>query len=237
MSNPLMSQKMYSKIWINEENSMTLDWTINKSLFLVSLTILSAIWVWNYSEIFLPYTFLIVIVAFVIGLIIIFYKKSSAYLSPVYAVLEWIAIWVISALYEKDFPWIVIQAVSLTFWVFVIMLLLYKSRIIKATENFKSWVIAATWAIALVYLVSFVWSFSWWFSVPYIHESWVVWIVFSAFVVIIAALNLILDFDNVEKWVELKSPKYMEWYTSFWLLVTLIWLYLEILRLLSKSRK
>lgn len=237
MSNPLMSKWMYSKVWINSNNSMTLDWTINKSFILVWLTILSAILVWSYAELFLAYIFPIIIVAFIIWLVIIFAKKSSPYLSPIYAILEWLAIWVISAFYEKELPGIVIQAVSLTFWVFLIMLYLYKSKIIKATENFKSWVVAATWSIALVYIISLLWSWTWWYNIPFIHESWTVWILFSLFVVWIAALNLILDFDNVEIWVEMKAPKYMEWYSSFSLLVTLIWLYIEILKLLAKSRK
>ena len=232
-----MSEWMYSKVWSEDGDHMTLEWTINKSLFLVWITILSAIWVWNYSEVFLPYILPISLLAFVIALIIIFAKKTSKYLSPIYAIMEWLVIWVISAMYEKELPWIVIQAVSLTFGVFIIMLFLYKSKVIKATENFKSWVVAATGSIALIYIISLFWWLTWWFNIPYIHESWLVWILFSVFVVWIAALNLILDFDNVEIWVKMKAPKYMEWYSSFWLLITLIWLYLEILKLLAKSRR
>lgn len=237
MSNPMMSEKMFSSVWIWTNDYMTIDWTINKTFFLVFLTIVSAVWVWSYSEIFLPFIIPIAILAFFLALIIIYFKKSSVYISPIYAILEWIAIWVISAFYEKELPWIVIQAVSLTFWVFLIMLFLYKTRIIKATENFKSWVVAATWSIALIYFISLIWYFTWWLNLPYIHESGYVWIIFSLFVVWIASLNLILDFDNIEIWVKVKAPKYMEWYCSFWLLVTLIWLYLEILKLLAKSRK
>jgi len=241
MSNPLMSEKMFSKVIkkedIKENDIMTLEWAINKSLFLVFFTIISAIWVWNYSELFLPFIFPIAIIAFVIALVIIFFKKTSVYLSVVYAILEWLVIGVISAMYEKELPWIVIQAVSLTFGVFVIMLWLYKYKIIKATENFKTGVVAATWAIALIYIISLIWNIFGIYHIPYIHENWLVWIWFSIFVVWIAALNLILDFDNIEVWVKLKAPKYMEWYTSFWLLVTLIWLYLEILKLLAKSRR
>lgn len=237
MANPLMSESIFSKIEVSENtDKMTLHWTINKSLFLVSITILTTIWVWNYAELFLTFVMPIALVAFVIWLIIIFVKNTSPFLSPIYAILEWLAIWTISALFEKDFPWIVIQAVSLTFWVFVIMLLAYKSKIIKATENFKTWVIACTWAIASIYLISLIWYLTWTYTVPYIHESWIIWICFSIFAVVIASLNLILDFDNVEIWVSKNLPKYMEWYASFWLLITLIWLYLEILRLLAKSR-
>jgi uncharacterized YccA/Bax inhibitor family protein len=231
-----MNEKMFA--WIPKESEvMTLDGTINKSFLLVGLTILSALWVWSYSVLVLPLMFPIIIIAFVIGLVIIYNKKLAATLSPVYAILEWLALWVVSSFYELQFPWIVIQAIVLTFSVFVIMLSLYKYKIISVTENFKSGIIAATWAIAVVYLISLIWMLTGLFTVPYIHESWHYGIVFSIFVVGIAALNLILDFDNVEKWVKVWAPKYMEWYTSFWLLVTLIWLYLEILKLLAKSRR
>jgi len=236
MANPLMSEWMYSKIWIDKNDSMTLEGAINKSYILVWTTILSAIFVWNNSPIFLPYTLPIVVIAFILSLVIIFNKKSAPYLAPVYAILEWIVIWAISIIYEKDFPGIVIQAVSLTFWVFLIMLTLYRTKIIKVTENLRTWIISATWAIALIYIISFLWSITGWYDIPYIHESWLIWIWFSVFIVWIASLNLVLDFDNIETWVKMEVPKYMEWYTSFWLLITLIWLYIEILRLLSKVR-
>lgn len=236
MPNPLMSESMYSKVWKDKKEPMTLEWTINKALFLVILTIASAIWVWNYSALFLPYILPLILVWFGIALIIIFKKETAPYLAPVYAIMEWLIIWVISAMYEVQFPWIVIQTISLTFGVFMIMLLLYRTKVLQATENFKIWVVAATWAIMMIYMVSLLWWLTWWFDVPYIHESGLVWILFSVFVVWIASLNLILDFDNIEIWVKMKSPKFMEWYSSFWLLVTLIWLYLEILKLLSKLR-
>ncbi len=238
MANPLMKEEVFKEALTEDSNDlMTLEWAINKSLILVWILILTAIWVWSHADMFIPYLLPIVLIAFILALIIIFFKKSSPFLTPIYAVLEWLAIWVISAFYERELPWIVIQAVSLTFWVFLIMLFLYKSKLIKVTENFKTWVIASTWAIALIYIISIVWSLTWWFNVPMIHESWMVWILFSLFVVSIASLNLVLDFDNIETWVEMRAPKYMEWYTSFWLLITLVWLYLEILKLLSKSRK
>ncbi|NVP18170.1 Bax inhibitor-1/YccA family protein [Candidatus Gracilibacteria bacterium] len=237
MSNPLMSEGIYSKVGVDSNNFMTLDGTINKSFILVGLTILSAIGVWSYSDLFLPYILPIALIAFIIASIVIFAKKTSPYLSPIYAILEGLAIGVISAFYEKELPGIVIQAVSLTFGVFLIMLYLYKTKIIKATENFKSGVVASTGSIALIYIISLFGSFTGWYNIPFIHESGIYGILFSLFVVGIAALNLILDFDNVEIGVKMKAPKYMEWYTSFGLLVTLIWLYLEILKLLAKSRR
>lgn len=237
MSNPLMSEWMYKEVWSwTWWDVMTIDWTLNKSFILLSITVLSAIWIWSYSDLFMPYMLPIIILSSITAFIIIFFKKTAPYLAVLYAVLEGVFIWVISSYYDLMFPWIVMQAVSLTFGVFFIMLYIYKAKIISVDENFKSWLIAATWAIALIYIISILWSLTWWYAVPYIHESWFIGIAFSIFVVWIAALNLILDFDNVEKWVANRAPKYMEWYTSFWLLVTLVWLYLEILRLLAKTR-
>lgn len=237
MSNPVINQWTFANIWIDENSSMTLDWVINKSFILLILTISSAFFVWNNSEMFIPYILPIGIISFLIALVIIFLKKTSTYLSFVYTILEWLIIWVISFIYEKEFPWIVIHAVLLTFWAFLVMLFLYKSRLITASEKFKNWVLIATGSISFVYVWTFIWILTWWFKIPYIHESWLIWILFSIFVVWIASLNLILDFENIETWIKNKAPKYMEWYASFWLLVTLIWLYLEILKLLSKFRK
>ena len=131
------------------------------------------------------------------------------------------------------FPGIVIQAVSLTFGVFFILLFCYKSGLIKATENFKMGVVAATGAIGLVYLASMVMNM-FGSSIPFIHEGGMMGIGFSLVVVVVAALNLILDFDFIEKAAEQGAPKYMEWFGAFGLMVTLVWLYLEMLRLLSK---
>ena len=135
------------------------------------------------------------------------------------------------------YPGIVIQAVSLTFGILFSLLILYKSKIIQATENFKLGVAAATMGIGVVYLVSFVMSF-FGTSVPFIHEGGLMGIGFSLFVVIIASLNLVMDFDFIESAAESRNkPKYMEWYGAFGLIVTLIWLYLEILRLLGKTQR
>ena len=134
---------------------------------------------------------------------------------------------------KRSSPGIVIQAVALTFGTLFALLLAYKSGLIKATENFKLGVTAATGGIALVYFATIILGF-FGVSVPYIHGSGLIGIGFSLFVVVIAALNLVLDFDFIEKGAEVGAPKYMEWYGAFGLVVTLIWLYLEILRLLAK---
>ena len=142
----------------------------------------------------------------------------------------------ISALFERSYPGIAVQAVGLTFGVLFVMLVAYKTGVIRATEKFKIGVIAATGGIALLYLVEILLSF---FNVhvPMIHQSGPIGIAFSVFVVIIAALNLVLDFDMIETGAQIRAPKYMEWYGAFGLMVTLIWLYLEILRLLAKARR
>ena len=136
-------------------------------------------------------------------------------------------------MFEPGIPGIVSQAVFLTFGTLGALLMAYRSGLVKATENFKLGVVAATGGIALLYLLSFVLGF-FGMSVPLIHSSGTLGILFSVFVVVIAALNLVLDFDFIETGVERGAPKYMEWYGAFGLLVTLVWLYLEILRLLAK---
>lgn len=184
----------------------------------------------------MPLLWVGVIGGFVAALVTIFFKKASPIMAPIYALLEGLAIGGISAFYEVKFPGIVIQAVGLTFGTLFCLLAAYKSGLIRATENFKLGVVAATGSIALLYLVDMALMF---FGKPigFIHDGGTFGILFSVVVVVIAALNLVLDFDFIESGVEGGSPKYMEWYAAFGLLVTLVWLYLEILRLLSKSRK
>jgi uncharacterized YccA/Bax inhibitor family protein len=172
---------------------------------------------------------------FITALITIFIPKVSPFTAPIYAALEGLVLGAISALFEAMYSGIVIQAVGLTVGVLAVMLFLYGTRIVKVTAKFRIGVIVATGAICLVYLVDIVLSF---FSVrmPFIHESGPVGIVFSLVVVVIAAPNLILDFDFIEQGVRQQAPKYMEWYGGFSLLVTLVWLYREILGLLAKIR-
>ena len=155
--------------------------------------------------------------------------------APIYAVIEGMILGSISAIFEKNYPGIVIQAVGLTFGVLFCLLMVYKSRLIKVTDNFRLGVVAATGGIALFYFISLALGF-FGMRIPFIHESGPLGIGFSLFVVVIASLNLVLDFDFIEKGAEAGAPKFMEWYGAFGLLVTLVWLYIEILRLLSKLR-
>jgi uncharacterized YccA/Bax inhibitor family protein len=161
--------------------------------------------------------------------------RISPWTSPIYAVLEGLALGGISAVFEYIYPGIVLQAVTLTMGVLVFMLMLYASGMVTVSEKFKVAVIAATGAIALTYLVTILLGF-FGITVPYIHGSGVIGIAFSVFVVVIASLNLLLDFDLIAQNAARGAPKYMEWYCGFGLLVTLVWLYLEVLRLLAKLR-
>jgi len=170
---------------------------------------------------------------FVIALVTIFKKNLSPITVPIYALLEGLFLGGISRFFEDRFPGIASQAIILTLGILGALLLAYKSKLIKPTENFKLGVFAATGGIAMIYVIGFVMSL-FGSGIPLIHESGMIGIGFSVFVVIIASLNLVLDFDFIEQGAEQGAPKYMEWYGAFGLLVTLIWLYLEILRLLAK---
>ncbi|MEM7009483.1 MAG: Bax inhibitor-1/YccA family protein, partial [Thermodesulfobacteriota bacterium] len=172
----------------------------------------------------------------IFAFITIFKKTWAPITAPIYAILEGLAIGGISAIFELQFSGIVFQAVSLTFGTLFAMLVTYRLGLIKVTEKFRMGVVAATGAIFVVYLLSFVLGF---FSinVPFIHSGGTIGILFSLFVVVIAALNLVLDFDFIEKGAEHGAPKYMEWYGAFGLIITLVWLYIEFLRLLSKLRQ
>jgi uncharacterized YccA/Bax inhibitor family protein len=173
---------------------------------------------------------------FVVALVTIFKKEWSPITAPVYALLEGLALGGISAIFERTYPGVAMQAVGLTFGTLFIMLLAYKTGMIRATQKFKLGVIAATGGIAVLYLVEMVLGL-FHVTVPAINGSGPLGIAFSLFVVVIAALNLVLDFDLIETGVQGGAPKYMEWYGAFALMVTLIWLYLEILRLLAKARR
>ena len=181
----------------------------------------------------MPWTLGGAVGGFVAALITCFKKSWSPVTAPLYAALEGLFLGGISALYNQRFHSLPLQAVILTLCTLCALLLAYRSGLIRATENFKLGLFAATGGIALVYLVGFVMSF-FGKSIPYIHDSGMIGIGFSAVVVVIAALNLVMDFDFIERGAENGAPKYMEWYAAFGLMVTLVWLYLEILRLLSK---
>lgn len=240
--NPALNKKTFTNLEIAGSGAMSLQGVVNKSGLLITLVVVSAAYIWTQyfydgyiDPAVMPVALIGFIGAFILGLITVFKKHLAMYTAPIYAILEGIILGVISAFFEQRYPGIVMQAVGLTFGTFIALLAAYSTRLIKATENFKLGIAAATGGIALFYLASIVTGF-FGFQMPLIHDTGIFGIGFSVFVVIIAALNLVLDFDFIEQGVSMGAPKYMEWYSAFGLLVTLIWLYLEILRLLSKAR-
>lgn len=238
--NPSLSDKTFTDVARSGE-PMTLGGTVNKTAIMLALLMITSVFTWGTffesgdPSSVVPYMWGGIIGGFIVALITIFKKTWAPVTAPIYALLEGLAIGGISAFYEARYPGIVIQAASLTFATLACLLMAYKTGLIKATENFKLGVVAATGAICLIYIVNIVLSF---FDMPmgFIHESGTMGIIFSLVVVTVAALNLVLDFDFIESGVEAGAPKYMEWYGAFGLVVTLVWLYLEMLRLLSKLR-
>ncbi len=221
-------------------DSMTIQGTVNKTAVLLLLVLMTATWTWRlyYTSTGSLSAWILggAIGGFVVAMITVFKKQWAGVTAPLYALLEGLVLGGISSVLEARYPGIVIQAVGLTFGTLFGLLFAYKSRLIRATENFKLGVVAATGGIALVYLATMLLGFIG-IRMPYIHESGLIGIGFSLFVVIIAALNLVLDFDFIESGAAQGAPKFMEWYGAFGLMVTLIWLYIEILRLLTKMRE
>jgi len=241
--NPALSTEVFTKAKRVDESSevMTINGTVNKAALLGLMVLTSSLITWNlYQEtqdflLIKPYVIGGSIAAFIVALVIIFNNTTAPYLSPIYCGLKGLALGGLSAFMEAKFPGIVLQSVILTFGILFSLLTIYRLGIIKATENFKLIVASATAGIAIYYIASLAGGF-FGFELPYIHDNSTGGIIFSLFVVVIASLNLVVDFDFIEKGAESKSPKYMEWYAAFGLMITIIWLYLEILRLLAKSR-
>ena len=254
-ANPALSDRIFieeaQRNPVADSSLMTIQGTVNKSIFLLSLLVMSA----GFVSITLlqtsstgadgamvinsPWTYPLMLVgaigSLIVVLITMFKKSLSPVLAPVYALLEGLFIGAISIIMETVYPGIVLQASMITFGTLFGLLGAYKSGMIRATENFKLGVAAATMGIFLAYMANFVMGF-FGASIPMIHEGGVMGILFSLFVVVIASLNLVLDFDFIENGEKQGAPKYMEWYASLGLMVTLVWLYIEVLRLLAKMR-
>jgi len=239
--NPTLSEKSFQSVTVtNYADSMTLRGTLNKFGFMLLMLMGSAYFSWKeFAEggNVVPFLWTGLIGGLVVALVIMFKKEWAPYLAPLYALLEGLFLGAISAMYNEAFaekaPGIVMNAVGLTFGTAIAMYLLYSFKIIKATERFKSIIFTATAGIAVFYLISMVLGF---FGVhmAFLHEGSLMGIGFSLVVVAVAALNLILDFDMIEQGTAAGAPRYMEWYGAFGLMVTIVWLYLEILRLLGK---
>ncbi|MBW7474287.1 Bax inhibitor-1/YccA family protein [Paenibacillus oenotherae] len=218
--------------------AMTVEGTVNKAFIMLALLMGGAFAAWSMytnGQNVIPYAIGGAIIGLILALVISFVPKAAPYLAPVYAICEGLFLGALSANYETLYQGITLQAALITISIFIALLVAYKARIIKATENFKLGVFAATGGVALVYLLSFVLGM-FGITVPYLHDNSLLGIGISIVIVIIAALNLVLDFDFIESGAQHGAPKYMEWYGAFGLMVTLVWLYIEILRLLSKLR-
>ena len=230
--NPALSEKTFRDVARTGDGVMTLQGTVNKTGLGILIVAAGAVVTWNMEQ---PILLLVLgaIGGAILGFVTVFKKPWAPVTTPIYALLEGLVLGAISRMYDQQVQGIVPIAVGLTMGTLGALLLAYTSRLIKVTENFRLGVFAATGGIALLYLVSFVLGF-FGIRIPLIHEAGIVGIGFSVVVVVIAALNLVLDFDFIERGAAMGAPKYMEWYAAFGLLVTLIWLYLEILRLLAK---
>jgi uncharacterized YccA/Bax inhibitor family protein len=241
-SNPAFSSKVAHRVFSAEQSEqMTIRGAINKSIFLVLLVIAAGSISWKMMIAQQPYVMPIVIgaaiVGFILAIITIFSPKYVKTTVPLYAVAEGIFLGGISAMFNTMYNGIVLQAVLLTAMTLFLMLSLYRTGVLKATPAFRKGVIIATGAIAIVYLLNWIISMFGGSGISLIYDNGITGIIFSLVVVGIAAMNLILDFDNIEKGAQMGLSKNYEWYGAFGLLVTLIWLYLEILRLLAKLRR
>lgn len=233
-ANPALNKNTFTEL-DSSGNGMTLRGTADKSLILLFILLVTATYTWGLGAEGQMLMIIGIFGGLITAMITIFKKTASPITAPIYAAFEGLFLGGISSIFETMYPGIVSQAVFLTLGIFLALLFAYKSRIIKPTENFKLGVFAATAGIAVVYLINMVMSF-FGSSIPVlqIDNASPLSIGISIFVIIIAALNLVLDFDFIESGVEANAPKYMEWYSAFGLLVTLVWLYIEILRLLAK---
>ena len=249
-SNPALGQNTFSDFarsqyggsLVDASQRMTLNGTINKTGILLLCAVATAAWTWNS---FLntrdlgfagPAMILGAFGGLIVGFVTAFKKEWSPVTAPLYALLEGLVLGGLSAVFNARFPGIAMEAVALTFGTLFVMLMLYKSGIIKVTQKFRIGVVAAIGGIFLFYMAQMVLGL---FHISFfgsVYGSGIVGIGFSLIVVGIASLNLVLDFDFVEQGVAYGVPKYMEWYAAFGIMVTLVWLYLEILRLLAKLR-
>tara|TARA_Y100001970_G_C14085676_1_gene777153 strand:- start:230 stop:994 length:765 start_codon:yes stop_codon:yes gene_type:complete len=238
--NPALSQKTFSNFTLTNESRMTLEGTVNKTIISLLLLMISGAYTYRTwaPDQGSTLMYLGMFGGFILAIATIFKPTWAPITVPIYAVLKGLAVGIISRIYNNylGYPGIVEQALAITFGILGCLLFAYKTKIIKPTENFKLGVFAATGGIFLVYIGSLIYYFFTGesFGVMNAQNGSLISIGFSLFVVVIASLNLVLDFDFIEEGSEKGAPKYMEWYGAFGLLVTLIWLYLEILRLLSK---
>jgi uncharacterized YccA/Bax inhibitor family protein len=242
-SNPALGTKTFdnfSNSYGGNTDVMTLQGTVNKTAILLALVMIPAFGVWNlfYSGnvgLIFPLMIFGAIGGMICCVVLIFKKVWAPYLAPAYAILEGLFVGGLSAFYDSLFPGLVMQAILLTFGILAGLLFLYKTRVIKVTDNFRLIVASATMGIGITYAISMLLRI-FGMEVPLIHDNGIIGIGFSLVCVATASANLVMDFDFIEEGSNRNAPKYMEWYGAFGLMVTLIWLYIEIIRLLAKLR-
>lgn len=245
-ANPVLSERIFER-YLHEEGGvarMTVGGTVAKSLTLLGILLVPAFWIWTkfvqqgavMAEA-TPWAVGGAIGGLVLCLVTCFVPRWSAVTAPLYAACEGLFIGAISAIFNLRYPGIVLPAITITFGIFLAMLLLYTSRTIRATPALTKGIMIATFGVALTYLISWGLRVFTGAPIPFIHEGTTFGIVFSLAVIGIAAFNFIIDFDFIERGAAQGAPKYMEWYGGFGLLVTLVWLYIEVLRLLAKLQK
>lgn len=239
---PALNEEVFAKAaqQATGEEPMTIGKTVIASFALLAILVIAGAIAWDQIDPLgeeIPIWYWVGLGGgLVVAIATIFRPRWAPFTAPLYAALEGIVVGGISRIFEFEFDGIVLQAILLTLGVFGVMLLLYATRIIKVTENFRLGVIAATGAIMLTYLIDIGLRVFFDANVPFIHDTGPWGIAISVVIVIVAALNLVLDFDFIEQGADQRAPGYMSWYAAFGLLVTLVWLYLELLRLLAKAR-
>lgn len=240
--NPVLNERIFTQVGSGVQGDvMTIQGAVGKTFILLAVTFAMAIWIW--SELvspqspLVPYVMPISLVSgilgFIVAMVTTFKKEWAPVTSWIYAALEGVFLGVTTALFNKAYPGIAMEAVALTFGVLFCLLAAYQAGIIRATPTFMRVIVASTMAIALFYIITMVIGF-FGIQAPLVNSSSGAGILFSFVVVIVAALNLVLDFNLIEEGAREGAPKYMEWFSAFALLVTLVWLYVEILRLLAK---
>jgi uncharacterized YccA/Bax inhibitor family protein len=233
MSNPLLKDSVFQPVTSCNE-VMTMSGAINKSIILWIILAGSAFYSWTHPEVTIPLLLPISIGAFVLAFVSIFKKTAAPFLSPLYALCEGLLLGAVSLYFEKSYSGIVVNVILSTICVLFCILASYKAGILKATPEFQKTIIFSTLAIAFVYIADLLLNVFGARKFPYIHDSSTFGIIISIAVVAVASFNLIFDFDLIEKGARDGAPKYMEWYSALSLMITLVWLYFEILKLLSK---
>lgn len=238
MANPLFNENVTEQARVLEGEPMTINGAINKTLILLTCLFIAACYTWylafaGFSDKAQLLTVGGAIIGFILAMVIIFTRKAMHVLAPLYTVCEGFFLGGISAVYAAQYAGIVMQAVLATFAALFSMLALYRFGVIRCTEKLRAVIFTATLSVALVYLIQIIASF-FGRGIPQIFTASPIGIGFSVIVVAIAALNLIIDFDFIERGAQSLFEKKYEWYGAFGLMVSLIWLYLEILRLLAK---